>query len=65
MIDHYFDKLLQVARPHPSLVRNAYLEAEAANRARPLLDVVLHFGSAGTVDVEAIEALVSKYGLGK
>ena len=22
MIDHYFDKLLQVARPHPSLVRN-------------------------------------------
>ena len=65
MIDHYFDKLLQVARPHPSLVRNAYLEAEAADRARPLLDVVLRFGSAGTVDVEAIEALVSKYGLGK
>lgn len=65
MIDHYFDKLLQVSRPHPSLVRNAYLEAEAADRARPLLDVVLHFGTVGTVDVEAIEALVAECGLGK
>ena len=39
MLDHYYDKLLHVARPPPRLVRNAYLEAEAEARVAPLLQV--------------------------
>ena len=65
MIDHYFDKLLQVARPPAALVRNSYLELAASERAAPLVQVVLDFGRRGEVDVEAMEALVQRCGLGK
>ena len=63
MLDHFYDKLLQVARPPPSLVRNAYLEAEAAHRAAPLLRVCLHYGRTGEVAVDEIEAIMDKLGL--
>ena len=63
MIDHYFDKLLQVARPPPALVRNAYLEEAAARGAAPLLAVVLAYGRTGKVPVAEIEAICERVGL--
>lgn len=39
MIDHYYDKLLSVARPPPEIVRNAFLEKAALKSAAPLLEV--------------------------
>ena len=39
MIDHYYDKLLSVARPPPALVRNAWLEQAALDGAAPLIKV--------------------------
>ena len=63
MLDHYYDKLLQVARPPASDVRNEYLEMAARERARPLLDVCLAFGRTGAVDVDAIKAMAKKLNL--
>ena len=63
MMDHYFDKLLQVARPPVDLVRNAYLEAKAAERAAPLLKICLSYGATGEVPVDEIEAIITKLGL--
>ena len=58
MIDHYYDKLLQVSRPPPDLVRNSYLEAEGRTRAAPLLSVCLAFSERGEEGaIETIEAL--------
>ena len=63
MIDHYFDKLLQVAKPPKAIVRNAYLEEAAVAGAQPLLDVVLAYGATGKVPVEKIEASIERLGL--
>ena len=63
MMDHYYDKLLQVARPPPELVRNDYLEAAALVGAEPLLEVCLAYGKFGEVPVGMIEATASKLGL--
>ena len=63
MLDHYYDKLLQVARPAPELVRNAYLEEEAKRRAAPLLAVCLAYAETKRVPLETIEAMVASCGL--
>ena len=63
MIDHYYDKLLQVARPPPELVRNAYLETAALAGAAPLLKVCLAFGETGEVPVPLIEEMAANVGL--
>jgi uncharacterized protein len=63
MLDHYYDKLLQVARPPPSLVRNAYLEEAALAGAAPLLQVLLEFGRTGQVPVASIEEIATRLGL--
>ena len=47
MVDHYYDKLLQVARPPAELVRNRYLEEAARSRSAPLLSVCLAFSREG------------------
>lgn len=39
MIDHYYDKLLSVARPPPEIVQNSFLEAAALQSAAPLVKV--------------------------
>jgi hypothetical protein len=39
MLDHYYDKLLAIARPPPELVRNRFLEGAAHASAAPLLQV--------------------------
>ena len=63
MIDHYFDKLLQVARPPPDIVRNSYLEEAARDRVEPLLKVVRAYGETGEVPVAYIEEMVERCGL--
>ena len=57
MLDHYYDKLLHVARPPPRLVQNAYLEAEAEARVAPLVEVCLAFGQAGQVPLDLIHQM--------
>ena len=58
MVDHYYDKLLQVARPPAELVRNRYLEEAARSRSAPLLSVCLAYSREGEQGVlRAIEAL--------
>ena len=57
MMDHYFDKLLQCARPPASIVRNSYLESEASRRCGALVKVCLAFGSTGVVPVSLIEEM--------
>lgn len=61
MIDHYYDKLLQVSRPPAELVRNAYLEEAARERTAPLLEVCLAFGRDGEKGALAvIDALAAR-----
>lgn len=57
MISHYYDKLLHVARPPPSIVQNAYLEEQAQASAAALVEVCLRFGRTGKVDEEYIRGL--------
>lgn len=63
MLDHYYDKLIQVSRPPPELVRNEYLQDEAGKRVEPLLSVLLAYGETGEVPLQAIEGIVKKLGL--
>mmetsp|Transcript_1958 Transcript_1958/g.4318 ORF Transcript_1958/g.4318 Transcript_1958/m.4318 type:complete len:276 (-) Transcript_1958:169-996(-) len=49
MIDHYFDKLLRVARPPTEVLHNDYFEAEMVRRVAPLVQVCLAFGETGEV----------------
>jgi uncharacterized protein len=60
MLDHFFDKLLQVSRPPPSAVRNRYLESEASARCGPLLEVLLAFGSSGSFPYDIVSRLESE-----
>jgi len=63
MLDHYYDKLLPIARPPPSLVRNLYLEREALAGAAPLIDILLEYGRSGVVPVDRIEAMAARLGM--
>lgn len=60
MIAHYYDKLLHVARPPARIVRNEYLEAQAAESAAPLVEVCLRFGATGKVDETYFKELESQ-----
>ncbi|EJK48905.1 hypothetical protein THAOC_32262 [Thalassiosira oceanica] len=58
MIDHYYDKLLHIARPPREIVRNPYLEQMADSSAQPLVEVCLRFGRTGKVDESYIMSLL-------
>ena len=60
MISHYYDKLLHIARPPASIVRNSYLERMGEESAKELLEVCVRFGKTGVVDVDYIEQLASR-----
>ena len=47
MMDHYFDKLLQIALFDKQTVANDYLCSEADRRVDPLLQICLEFGKHG------------------
>ena len=57
MISHYYVKLLHVARPQKDIVRNSYLERQAEDSSRELVEVCLRFGKTGQVDVDYIADL--------
>jgi len=54
MMDHYYDKLLQIAVFKPDVVKNKYLVHEASQRVQPLLDVCVEFGKTGVVPIDLI-----------
>lgn len=54
MMGHYYDKLLHVACPPESIVRNPYLEEKLRDSARELVEVCLRYGRTGVVDVDYI-----------
>jgi len=55
MMDHYYDKLLQIAHFDPAVVSNSYLQGEAAKRVKPLVEICLEFGRTGEVPVKMLE----------
>jgi len=56
MMDHYYDKLFQIANFEADVVRNSYLVGEANIRVKPLVDICLEYGKTGKVPVELIES---------
>jgi uncharacterized protein len=60
MISHYYDKLLHIARPPKEIVRNAYLERQAASGSKSLVEVCLSYGKTGKVDEAHIQSLMSE-----
>lgn len=56
MMDHYYDKLLQIAVFPPEVVRCPPLEQEAARRVKPLVDICLEHGRTGEAPVELIRS---------
>jgi uncharacterized protein len=63
MLDHYYDKLLQVARPPPERVRNAYLERTALAGAEPLISICISYGETGEVPKKKIEEIAARHGI--
>jgi uncharacterized protein len=57
MISHYYDKLLHIACPPPEIVCNSYLEEKVKKSSEELIEVCLHFGKTGEVDVEYMKNL--------
>eukprot|EP00088_Acartia_fossae_P027574 TRINITY_DN28319_c0_g1_i1.p1 TRINITY_DN28319_c0_g1~~TRINITY_DN28319_c0_g1_i1.p1 ORF type:complete len:149 (+),score=25.48 TRINITY_DN28319_c0_g1_i1:3-449(+) len=54
MMDHYYDKLLQIAVFQPQVVHNQYLVQEAAKRVDPLLKICVEYGKTGSVPEKLI-----------
>jgi len=55
MMDHYYDKLLQIAHFDPAVVANSYLQEEAGKRVQPLVEICLEAGRTGEVPVEMLK----------
>ena len=58
MMDHYYDKLLQIAKYDPNIVQNKYLIEEAQTRVQPLLDICIEYGRSGVVPEEKIKSYI-------
>lgn len=56
MIDHYYDKLLQIAHFKPDVAQNDYLVGEAQKRVQPLVDICLEYGKTGVVPEDMIKS---------
>jgi len=54
MMDHYYDKLLQIASFPPEVVQNSYLVEEASKRVEPLVKICLEFGKTGVAPMDMI-----------
>jgi len=57
MMDHYYDKLLHIAKLDPEVVRNDFLVEEANKRVQPLIDICLESGRTGKAPVESLMKL--------
>lgn len=60
MMDHYFDKLLQIAVFDKKTVANEFLCEEAERRVDPLVKVCLKFGKTGEAPVSMIKRFAKK-----
>ena len=60
MISHYYDKLLHVACPPEDIVRNEYLQEQARESSKELVEMCLRFGRTGQVDVEYVHEVANK-----
>jgi uncharacterized protein len=60
MISHYYDKLLHVACPPADIVRNTYLEEQAKESSKELVEMCLRFGRTGKVDVAYVHEVANK-----
>ena len=49
MMDHYYDKLLQIAKFDENVVQNDFLIQEAERRVEPLIDICIEFGKTGKI----------------
>lgn len=57
MISHYYDKLLHLACPPKEIVRNAYLEDQARESSKELVEMCIRFGKTGEVDEDYVREL--------
>ena len=57
MMDHYYDKLLHIAKFDMDFICNEYLVSEAKKRVQPLVDVCVESGLSGVAPVESIKKL--------
>ena len=55
MMDHYFDKLLQIALFDKQTVANEFLCSEADRRVDPLVQVCLKYGKTGKAPISMIK----------
>jgi uncharacterized protein len=60
MISHYYDKLLHVACPPADIVRNAYLEEQARESSKELVEMCIRFGKTGQVDMDYVQEVAGK-----
>lgn len=56
MMDHYYDKLLRVARPPAELLCNPYFTTEMDKRVAPLVEICLLFGESGQIPLDKLNA---------
>lgn len=56
MLDHYYDKLLQIAHFDSDVIQNSFLITEAASRVQPLVDICLDYGKSGQVPIDKIKS---------
>ena len=56
MMDHYYDKIFQIAHFDPADVANSYIQDEATKRVKPLVEICLHFGRTGEVPIEMLHS---------
>ena len=54
MMDHYYDKLLQIAYFDSKVVQNKYLEQTATDRVQPLIDICVAYGKTGEAPLDLI-----------
>ena len=57
-MDHYYDKLLQIAFFDPKIVQNQYLIKEAKDRVQPLVDICVSYGKTGEVPEDLIQSYI-------
>ena len=55
MMDHYYDKLLQIAVFDKDTVQNEWLCQEADRRVDPLVQVCLKYGKTGKAPISMIK----------
>ena len=56
MMDHYFDKLLHIAKFDKDVVKNKWLCEEAERRVEPLVQICIEWGKTGVPPEDTIRS---------